>query len=677
MMVDQRNFFLLNRVLLFGLCSLLTACNVNDAVPVTTNSGKNAENQNNENQNKQNSCQDGDQKAGCACDDGDTGFQVCADGEFDDQCICEGQQDLNLCGGTSKLTYEGEEVIDLDQSCGPCNDGTLVCNGQESLDCDGASDASVCLPTGSVELTASHSGEGPWDGNWQASVFLLKDFSRTCLDALDELNRPELLRPLSNIIVNNARLDLSFDGVPVGVEYTMAVVLHTTIDDKIVSTSVGCADVLLENDGQVLELKGEDELLIYDLPAQLAETYQLQLLQKSPDGGGGFFELLAETAEAIRYDTNSFGDAFLGCLTGSGNCETSGTLGHIYEMWDRIAPHKSTYEGDLRAQINHINQAARAIHDDHYTFWQFVRDIWNTQWNHNFNGGSNIEEFYLGAQILSSLSSIQIDTTSQRRFHNTPEKELNPFPLAYQQSVNYSIDEISIHIPLSNGCHRNNGNIDLEHNDCVSKTLTSQNTPWLTPSGEVTLQSHGWQHILVEEAQLSLPIGELVGEIVDTQINRMVTAVGLASLREFFSAALSCTSTRAELHTVYANAKNNGHIDYTENQLNQLTTSFYDLCQRLYNHGDALYRATILGALFEENPSAAQSVIPFTLYTEGQTDRYLLNETFSAVPGARDWEAPGLISATDATSNNCKHELLYSPLYRFSMCTYPTLQLPD
>ncbi|TVR03484.1 MAG: hypothetical protein EA398_05010 [Deltaproteobacteria bacterium] len=54
-----------------------------------------------------------------------------------------GTEPLNACGGTQLLVHAGREASP-GESCGPCEDGELVCGGPDLLECDGAGDLNTC-----------------------------------------------------------------------------------------------------------------------------------------------------------------------------------------------------------------------------------------------------------------------------------------------------------------------------------------------------------------------------------------------------------------------------------------------------------------------------------------------------------------------------------------------------
>ena len=73
--------------------------------------------------------------AGGSCGECDDGVLVC-DGEDALECIGESQE--NACGGCGDLPAEPET------SCGPCDDGVWSCDGEGSLVCEGATDRNIC-----------------------------------------------------------------------------------------------------------------------------------------------------------------------------------------------------------------------------------------------------------------------------------------------------------------------------------------------------------------------------------------------------------------------------------------------------------------------------------------------------------------------------------------------------
>jgi hypothetical protein len=63
-------------------------------------------------------------------------------GDVEDSC----SETPNSCGGHHTLRFDGE-VAAPGETCGPCYDGTLVCESPNTLDCSGESDADACAPT--------------------------------------------------------------------------------------------------------------------------------------------------------------------------------------------------------------------------------------------------------------------------------------------------------------------------------------------------------------------------------------------------------------------------------------------------------------------------------------------------------------------------------------------------
>ena len=92
-----------------------------------------------------------------SCGDCDDGVLIC-DGE--DALTCMGASEENTCGGCEPL--EGEP----DQSCGPCGDGVWTCQDDGSLECEDAGESNICggceelegLPGESCELDTGGTG---------------------------------------------------------------------------------------------------------------------------------------------------------------------------------------------------------------------------------------------------------------------------------------------------------------------------------------------------------------------------------------------------------------------------------------------------------------------------------------------------------------------------------------
>jgi hypothetical protein len=72
-------------------------------------------------------------------DSADGGLDTSDDGRDSDV----GSIELNGCGGTAELRFEGEAAAPR-VSCGECDDGKLVCDGPDDLTCLGASPVNAC-----------------------------------------------------------------------------------------------------------------------------------------------------------------------------------------------------------------------------------------------------------------------------------------------------------------------------------------------------------------------------------------------------------------------------------------------------------------------------------------------------------------------------------------------------
>jgi hypothetical protein len=198
----------------------LTACNVGETTTIESNDDDQSTDE----------CS-ADEVEECECSEDERGYQECVDGSFDNQCICEDEEDPdedpeNLCGGTSELTYDGEPLDALGGECGPCADGEISCDGEDQVQCSGASSADACLATGSVEITGYHDSWEYWEGDQELSVFFLEDFNQTCHQALDELDDGAVLRPIDSETNVENPIEVSAQNIPVGIEYTAVVVLH-------------------------------------------------------------------------------------------------------------------------------------------------------------------------------------------------------------------------------------------------------------------------------------------------------------------------------------------------------------------------------------------------------------------------------------------------------------------
>ena len=127
----------------------------------------------------QDSCQPGEIQT-CTCDDGSPGERQCMDDETFTSCQCpddtnnqnqdaghpdaDNQDDTNACGGEGELTYDGA-LAEPGDSCGPCSDGLLECDGEEALTCEGAGELNSC---GGCALLPVEPGEDCEDGTtWE------------------------------------------------------------------------------------------------------------------------------------------------------------------------------------------------------------------------------------------------------------------------------------------------------------------------------------------------------------------------------------------------------------------------------------------------------------------------------------------------------------------------------
>jgi formylglycine-generating enzyme required for sulfatase activity len=87
---------------------------------------------------------------------------------------------LNACGGTTTLLVEGRIVLPGD-ACGPCADGVLVCNGQDTLRCIRARASNTCGGCGQLAGEPAESCGPCGDGRWACQ----RDGSVRCDGATD------------------------------------------------------------------------------------------------------------------------------------------------------------------------------------------------------------------------------------------------------------------------------------------------------------------------------------------------------------------------------------------------------------------------------------------------------------------------------------------------------------
>lgn len=100
-----------------------------------------------------------------------------------------GIPDENTCGGDDDLTYGGEPAAP-GMSCGVCDDGVLICNGEDALECIMASEENACGGCGALPGTAEEScgpcGDGVWscqgDGTMVCEEATEKNACGGCVD---------------------------------------------------------------------------------------------------------------------------------------------------------------------------------------------------------------------------------------------------------------------------------------------------------------------------------------------------------------------------------------------------------------------------------------------------------------------------------------------------------------
>ncbi len=646
-----------------GACVALIGCNLGDDPPVVVDNQGNQDNQNGE----EVLCEDGEQQDGCACPDGATGYQVCADGEFGGECVCEEPGEENLCGGTSELIYGGEAITELGGSCGPCDDGTIQCDGEESVTCVDASPAEACMPTGSVEFTAYFRTDTVWDVDQHLSVFLLENYSRACYEVNQELGDSALMRPVNTEEITGSSMDLEFGGVPVGVDYTIAVVLHVEVDDTIVTTSVGCEEVRIEEEGAGVSV---DDVFVRELPAALGDEYRLRLMQDNVFDSWAMGSRIMDIVQSTEYRTANFGSAFLGCLVSSGSCDTGGTLGHLLVNWDQIGDLSGAYSGSLVAQIENIDTRSEQMHGNWQTFWWMLEIILDERWQSLVGVGFNGDEFSLGDQIHVSLSSLSAELDVERRFRGDVLYDQEPFDLVYTQDVAYSVEGIELVWAAGySDCFESSG-VSLDHPGCQTQRVGDGDEFWLSPSGDLTLRTNGWNRLGLESLDFDLPLSRVVGRMVDDHLEALVSAIGFTS-GTFFSNVFDCTALESDLRALYELERSEYGMEFTDGQLDNMMDAFQWLCEGLESHGEALLRGAFQAPLFAQNTGLASTDRPMELYEGNLDERYFYSLELG--PSGGDWSPPAL-SAIEADSSSCEHYLFDLPT-DLEMCVAPDLEL--
>ena len=611
-------------------------------------------------------CEEGETEAGCECADGSTGYRECdGDGEFGEQCICE-----NACGGSSELSFDGEPVDEPGGECGPCEDGEIVCDGEDSLRCSGASPASACMPTGSVELTAYHQDWEALVGERRFSVFAVEEFSRDCPDVIDELDSSRTLQLVEDGEVS-APIEATVEGVPVSTDYTLVGLIYRELDGSTISYAVGCRDIELQEEGESLVI---DDMEIHELPSQVAEEYRVSVPPVF-DSGDMLIDRLEDLAQELEFSTADMGDQLLDCLI-DGSCTSgnAGAIAYVALNWEDVEPFTQSWPlSDLWWHIDHLDNTSEDIfgHDDY--IWYFFGLALDDRWASMTGSDQGSEAHDIGYLTLVGTETLTAELMTTPGLGSDFESGDSPWEFAMYRDVSLDVQELSWTWGLGFDCYQSNDTPAFDDPGCTEESIAAADINGASMDGDLVLRLFGSRYMAFEALGLDLPLPALIDEIWTHNLGQLEAEHSLGA-GNFFSTLFNCSLLESDIRSSFEDERDDGYINFKDAELDTMMDAFEPFCEAFEDHGQDYFAAAFKAAAVDYETSLAGADVELQLYDGNLDDRYLLSFGPQDYPDPWvAWQRP-LFDHIDYDGASCEHYVYDDGASGLEFCTMPTIE---
>ena len=600
------------------------------------------------------------------------------------------QEQPNICGGFSDITYDGEPVTELGGSCGPCDDGSIDCDGEDQVQCTGASPASTCQPTATLEIDIERDQFSTFPSDSKLTVALLEDFTADCEDALSSMSDAAILRPIDGIdLEDNPTIAVTAEELPVDTSYTVVAAAHGTRgDDVTVATSLGCETIDPLEDGENRQI---GPILLRELPSELADSYRFSFQPRLNSDTSFFRAEFVEFITELDFRNEYIGDRLLRCWSNhTANCTGSsrrGAIPYVFSAWDDVEPFTNSFGSagfDLDDKVLELlNGSDDLTGGESHLFYVFEVAL-DKRWNQMASGSYNNPSLTIGEETLFSLASINVEIIASPEFSSSWTVDPPVAPTAYRVNTVFENSELRwTWAQQYSNCFDSNDQPTIDNSDCPTDSITAADVSWASlGDAEIRLSTIGWPYSALQSVTFNWPLHDLIDHIWASKLQEATSILSSVSGGDFFGSLFQCNTLEATMRDTYQEWRADGVFDYNDNALETLLTRWRPFCEQFQNHGEDFFAAAFKAFALDLQSSQGTGKVPIELLDETGhqiEDRLMWNmEPEQYTSSSSAWLRPRL-DHIEPDFSDCAHWFV-GPVTGgepFNFCVVPEIQALD